>query len=140
VTPTHGVVLLRPSTAGDAPLIVAGRDEVSERFLGAGDPDPRPALCIEVEGELVGWVDHDTDRAWLKPDQVNVGYQVFPQHRGRGSATRAVRLLLEQLHDDGKIATFLIHPDNERSLALVGRLGIPRASDLDGLPYFVVEL
>lgn len=91
-----------------------------------------------MDDEVVGWVDFDVDRAWLQPDQVNLGYLVLPEHRGRGYATRAVRLLLQHLagHPDHHTATLLIHPDDERSLAVAGRLGIPAAGDLDGIPYF----
>ena len=138
---TDGVVVLRPPRPNDAATIVAGRDAESERFLGAGDPDPRPEFCIVVDGTVVGWVDHDVDRTWLLPGQVNIGYHVFPDHRGRGYATRGVGLLLEWLRARGVgAATFLVHPDNERSLALVERLSIPRADDLDGVPYFVLDL
>ena len=138
---TDGAVTLRPSTPADAATIVAGRDAVSERFLGPGDPDPRPAFCIVVDGTVVGWVDHDTERTWLQPGQVNVGYHVFPAHRGHGYATRAVGLLLGWLAAQGVVAaTFLIHPHNAPSLALVARLRIPRARDIDAQPYYVLDL
>jgi RimJ/RimL family protein N-acetyltransferase len=137
---TDGVVVLRPSTPADAAAIVAGRDDLSRRFLGEGDRDPRPAFVIVVDGEVAGWVDHDADRPWLEPGQVNVGYHLFPQHRGRGDATRAVRLLLEHLAAEGTAGTFLIHPDNARSLALVERLGLQRIGDVDGQLRFAVDV
>jgi RimJ/RimL family protein N-acetyltransferase len=140
MTLSDGVVVLRPATATDAAAIVAGRDDVSGRFLGEGDADPRPVFVIVVDEVVVGWVDHDTDREWLEPGQVNVGYHLSADHRGRGYATRAVRLLLQHLAAEGREATFLIHPENDRSLALVERLGIPRARDLDGQRCFAGPL
>ena len=113
-----------------------------ERFLGPGDDEPTPHACIVVDDEIVGWVDYDTDRAWLEPGEINLGYNVFASHRGRGYASRAVRLLLEHLAEQGEhhTATLLIHPDNERSLALANRLAFDPAGELDGLPYFTQRM
>jgi RimJ/RimL family protein N-acetyltransferase len=135
---SDGVVAIRPATPHDAATIVAGRDDVSRRFLGEGDPEPRPVACVVVDGALVGWVDYDHDRFWLEPEEVNVGYQLFPEARGQGYASRAVTLLLEHLRDDTDwdVATLLIHPENQRSLALARRLGFDSAGDLDGNPYW----
>src|SRR5688500_3690470 len=91
---SDGVVTIRPSTAQDAPALIGGRDALSRRFLGDGDPSPAPTACITVAGEVVGWVDFDRDRSWLGADEVNIGYNVFAAFRGRGYATRAVKLLL----------------------------------------------
>lgn len=135
---TDGVVVLRPPGPGDAARLVAGRDEVFHRFLGPGDDAPNPTGCIEVGGDVVGWVDFDVDRSWLEPGEVNLGYHVFAEHRGRGVATRALQLLLHQLALAGehRTATLLIDPANERSLALAGRARFVRMDDLDGNPYW----
>ena len=98
--------------------------------MGDGSADPRPTAIIEVEGEVVGWVDHDgygrqDGRDWLLPGQCNVGYHVFAPHRGRGIASRAVRLLLELLRADGDLreATFLVDAENEPSLRVARAVG-----------------
>jgi len=103
-----------------------------------GDPDPNPVACIVVGETVVGWVDYDHDRTWLDADEVNVGYNVFAAHRGQGHATRAVRLLLQHLAEDTdwRAATLLIHPDNERSLALARRAGFEEAGRVDGDRYW----
>jgi len=132
---SDGVVTLRPSTAEDVPLIIAGRDDAFRRFIGQGSAVPSPKFCIVVDRSLVGWVDYDRDddRWWLAPEEVNIGYHVFPEHRGRGYATRAVRLVLGHLREDPDVgvATLLIHPDNSPSIALAERHGFTRADDVE---------
>ena len=139
---SDGIVTIRPSTLDDVPTLVSGRDDVFHRFMGEGDPQPRPTACIVVDAETVGWVDFDHDRPWLEPDEVNVGYNVFPQFRGNGYATRAVRLLMRHLALDTawQVATLLIHPENGRSLALARRAGFELVGDLDGNPYWKQSL
>jgi RimJ/RimL family protein N-acetyltransferase len=135
---TDGVVTIRPPSSEDVPVLIAGRDDEFVRFLGVGSPEPQPTACIVVNDVVVGWVDFDHDRAWLEPTEVNLGYNVFPAHRGRGYATRAVLLLVHHLAVDTKwtVATLLIHPQNARSLALARRAGFDHVGDLDGNPYW----
>ena len=135
---TDGVVVLRAPESGDAAVLVAGRDAVFHRFMGDGDPEPSPTACVVVDGEVVGWVDYDIDRSWLDPGEVNVGYNVFAAHRGRGYASRAVELLLQHLAADTTYdtATLLIDPNNERSLALAARCRFTCVGDLDGNRYW----
>ena len=137
-----GVVTIRPLKDDDTPLLVSGRDDESRRFLGDGHPEPSPIACIVVDGQVVGWVDYDHDRSWLADDELNLGYLLFNDHRGRGYATRAVRLLLRHLAEDTAwgVATLLIHPDNARSFALARRLGFERVGALDGNPYWKLPI
>ena len=131
---TDGVVTLRPSTPDDAPLIIAARDAAFRRFIGQGSAVPAPEYVIVVDGSVVGWVDHDRDdnRWWLAPDEVNIGYHVFPEHRDRGHATRAVHLMLEHLRADTdcEVATLLVRPDNTASAKVAERNGFERANDV----------
>ena len=135
---TDGVVIIRAPEPGDAAVLVAGRDSVFHRFLGPGADEPSPTACIVVDDAIVGWVDFDIDRSWLEPGEVNVGYNVFASHRGKGYASRAVQLLLQHLalDTDHRVATLLIDPENEKSLALAARNGFAAHGDLDGNPYF----
>jgi GNAT superfamily N-acetyltransferase len=122
---SDGVITVRPLASGDQAVLVAGRDGESRRWLGEGSDDPTPTGCIVAGGQVVGWVDYDTDRDWLRSDQVNVGYQVFPEHRGHGYATRAVRLLVQHLaaRTSYREVTLLIDERNAASLAVAERLG-----------------
>ena len=137
---TDVVVRLRPSTPSDAPLIIAGRDAAFRQFIGEGSAVPSQEFCILVDGSVVGWVDHDRDddRWWLAPGEVNIGYHVFPEHRSRGYATRAVRLMLTHLRKDTDhpVATLLINPDNTPSLLVAERTGFERAADVDGQTFW----
>jgi RimJ/RimL family protein N-acetyltransferase len=129
-----GDVTLRAQRDGDAAILVAGRDDEARRWLGEGHSDPRPTGIIEVGGEMAGWVDHDDERAWLAPGEVNVGYLVFPAFRRRGVATAAVGLLLDHLAEDSvvEVATLLIDPRNAGSLGVARRAGFEPRGDIDG--------
>ncbi|MFI5048094.1 MAG: GNAT family N-acetyltransferase [Acidimicrobiia bacterium] len=130
---TDGVVTLRAPAAGDAARLVGGRDEESRRWLGDGSAAPAPTACIVVDDTVVGWVDNDSDQPWLGPDEVNLGYMLFPGARRHGYAIRSVALLLHHLalRTDVTTAMLLIDRDNERSLALAARAGFAPLGDRD---------
>jgi RimJ/RimL family protein N-acetyltransferase len=137
-TMTDGVITLRPSTPADEPALVAGRDALFHQFLGPGVPGPDPVACIWLGDRIVGWADFDHPRAWLVDGEVNLGYNVFADVRGRGYASRAVQLLLHHLaqRTHHHTATLLIDPDNAASLALATRLRFKPAGEVDGQQLF----
>lgn len=135
---TDGVVTIRPPEKGDSERLIAGRDEEWRRWLGPGSNDPRPTACIVVAGEVVGWVDYDTDCEYLQAGEVNIGYNVFAPHRGKGHASRAVELLVRFLDASTAFhtATVLIDPNNLASLAVAVRSGFVPSGDMNGSRYF----
>ena len=139
---TDGVVTLRPPRPGDAQLLIEGRDAEFYRWLGPGAEIPAPVACVWADDELVGWVDYDVGRDWLRPGEVNVGYYLFPAARGKGYASRAVELLLLHLDRETEhtVATLLIHPENARSLSLARRLSFEARGQVEGEPFFVREV
>jgi RimJ/RimL family protein N-acetyltransferase len=139
---TDGVVTLRPPRPGDSQLLVEGRDDEFFRWLGPGAEIPNPVACVWAGDELVGWVDYDVERDWLQPNEVNVGYYLFPSARGKGYASRAVELLLLHLGSETEytVATVLIHPDNEQSLRLARRLGFVARGEVDGELFFARDV
>jgi RimJ/RimL family protein N-acetyltransferase len=141
VTMSDGLVTIRPPAPSDIPLIIAARDDEHRRWLGPGSDHPDPIACIVVDRETVGWIDydHDQEHDWLDADEVNLGYFVFPGHRDRGFATRAVELLLAHLATATafRTASMLIDPQNDRSLAVAHRCGFELVGELkNGQHYF----
>jgi RimJ/RimL family protein N-acetyltransferase len=139
---SDGVVTLKPPRAGDAQLLVAGRDGEFFKWLGPGAETPSPVACVWVDDELVGWVDYDLEHDWLRPGEVNVGYYLFPGARGKGYASRAVELLLRHLsrHTEHTVATLVIRSGNDRSLKLAERLGFVQRGELRGGLFFAREV
>jgi|tagenome__1003787_1003787.scaffolds.fasta_scaffold20918036_2 RimJ/RimL family protein N-acetyltransferase len=139
---TDGVVSLRPPRPGDAQALVEGRDGEFYRWLGPGAETPSPVACVWVDEELVGWIDYDVERGWLKQGEVNLGYYLFPTARGKGFASRAVEQLLVHLDRETEhtAATVLIDRENERSLRLADRLGFEPRGEVRGELFFVREV
>ena len=139
---SDGVVAIRPLGEGDAAILIEGRDTESERWLGPASSDPTPRACIIVDGDIVGWVDYDIDREWLEPGEVNIGYNVFAEHRRRGYASRAVELFIGYLgrETDFRSATLLINDENIGSLAVAAKLGCEAHGDIEGSRYFKLPI
>jgi ribosomal-protein-alanine N-acetyltransferase len=110
-------------------------DEHSRRFLAYRvrqaheDPAQEPWLvrAMVLDGEMIGHIGfHGAPgrNALQALDAVEVGYTVFPEHRGRGYATEAVRALFAWATEQG-VHRFVasVGPQNEPSLAIVRKLG-----------------
>ena len=137
-----GEVTLRPPETGDTALLIAGRDDEWRRWLGPESSDPTPTACIIVNDEVVGWVDYDTDRAWLEAGEVNIGYNVFVDHRQRGYASRAIKLLIGYLGRTTQYCTvtLLINSENVASLAVAAGLRCHAHGEIGGSRYFKLPI
>jgi RimJ/RimL family protein N-acetyltransferase len=133
---SDGVVTVRTFAIDDRDLVVDQRDEECERWLGPGSADPSPTACIEVNGHVVGWIDADPSPEWLQPGEANIGYSVFPAHRGNGYAARAVRLLAAELDEPGLRCALLVIDVRNHASVRVARAAGAQLSANRSLPEF----
>jgi RimJ/RimL family protein N-acetyltransferase len=139
---SDGVVTLRGSEPRDGAAIEAGmHDPDVVRWIGAPRPsaeavlaenderwaDGSPTLSIcELDGTCVGlvWMNRRASDAATG----SVGYWLLPAARGRGLATRAVRLLSTWVTSELGITTLRLTtaPDNHRSQRVAERSGFRR--------------
>ena len=156
---TDGVVTLRPWQPDDAPAVFAAcQDPEIPRFV----PIPQPYTMDDAawfvgyarEDSLAGGSSHfaiaNTATGVLlgaisrhgpgdpNPHRAMVGYWLAREARGRGAATRAVRLLVDWTFLETGVIRFELYTDvaNERSGRVALRAGfefegIRRAWDLD---------
>lgn len=139
-TLSDGVVTLRPWRDADVTPAVDGHDELVTRWLGRSRPptyaEMRDLLVRRrAEGARVGLV--------VERDELAVGavelrraadgvcvlsWWLFAGHRGRGSATRAVRLLAQYAVDGLGVRRVEaeVDPQNEPALRVATRAGLRR--------------
>jgi RimJ/RimL family protein N-acetyltransferase/ADP-ribose pyrophosphatase YjhB (NUDIX family) len=140
-TLTDGVVTLRPFGESDVAAHLAGEDdearlwydhpgsteagmlEVVERWRREGEAGSRLAFAIRHEDSTVG-------NAELRPrgDIASLSWMLYSGHRGRGFATRAVRLLVD--HAFGELGVRRVEaevdPRNLASQRVATRSGLRR--------------
>jgi RimJ/RimL family protein N-acetyltransferase len=144
---SDGLVMLRPPDERDLAAIDLGihdpdvvrwfgrpassaADVLAENRTRWADGSPTFSIC-EMDGECVGhaWVNLGTNDASIG----YVGYWLLPNARGRGLATRAVRLLSEwAVHHLGLTLRLVTELGNERSQRVAERSGFRRSAILPG--------
>jgi RimJ/RimL family protein N-acetyltransferase len=141
------VVRLRPLRVSDAAAHLAGCDRAIIDALGGGIPptpgeiedwllfnasawaDAGPVVDLGIveiaSGTLAGCVGIQRGLDYLSPGQVNLSYALYPAFRGRGLATRSVRLAMEVARARGSVREFVIQvaPENVESVRVAERLG-----------------
>lgn len=141
------VIQLRPLSADDAEAHLAGCDRAIVDSLGGGEPPTEAQvrhwltenasawasggtlvdLGIEdnATGALCGSVGMQRGLDYLAPGQVNLTYSLYPNWRGRGHATRAVRLVMEVARRSAAVDQFVIRAaaSNDESIRVAQRLG-----------------
>jgi [ribosomal protein S5]-alanine N-acetyltransferase len=65
------------------------------------------------------------------PDAVEFGYAIYPEWRGKGYATQAAVMLMDQAEERAGIRHFVlaVAPDNDPSIAIVRKLGFVRTGE-----------
>ncbi|MBO0844826.1 MAG: NUDIX hydrolase [Nocardioides sp.] len=149
-TLTDGVVTLRPFRDDDVAAAVAGHDDVIAHWFGwpvdgvtpermraaiadwrasYGDDHSQVAFAIEVDGHVAGSVDVRR----REPGVGELSWALYRGERGRGVATRAVRILIDYaLSETGQgglgysRVEAKVEPGNEASLRVATRAGLRR--------------
>ena len=128
-------VRLRPVEDDDLPIFLAHQDDPVAAAMAAfptrapdvfyahwatirADPTNYTRTIVaddEVVGDIVSWLDHGSRQ---------VGYWIGRDHWGKGFATAALRLLLDEIKD--RPVTAHVVPDNIGSLRVVEKCGFVR--------------
>jgi RimJ/RimL family protein N-acetyltransferase len=162
MTYSDGVVTIRPWTQEDVPAHVAGTDEeqirwlwpehratwtamspeqqidhvrgVFERAIAVNETGPKWSFGVHVDDVLVGSVDCDLANEHVPAGEANISYTIWPEHRGRGYASTAARLVIRFVreHTGARQVHVLVDPANAASLG-VARTLQPEVVD-DGGP------
>jgi RimJ/RimL family protein N-acetyltransferase len=140
---SDGVVTLRRAEDRDLPAIEAGiTDPDVVRWIGAPEATPEGVLVLNAERAAAGsptfaicgpddacvglvWV----NRRAKDPEVGYVGYWLLPGARGRGLATKAVRLISDWAFQELGLTSLGLTADvaNVRSRAVAERSGFRRA-------------
>ncbi len=146
-----GVIALRPWTAADIDQVVeACADPATRRFIPIPDPYTRADAQTYVARTQRQWADGskaafaivDADDAGRLLGAINVavyesvgnsGYWVAPWARGRGVATRALRLVTQWAEHTLGLGVILleIRPENLASMAVARAAGYHDAGQVD---------
>jgi RimJ/RimL family protein N-acetyltransferase len=159
---TDGVVTLRLPDERDLPAIDLGiHDAEVVRWFGRSTRTAQEVLDWNRDRQSAGvsWTyaicgsdDACVGHAWVNlsqsvADTAGMGYWLLPQARGRGLATRAVRLLSDWAFADLELTRLrlLTEPENERSQRVAERCGFARQGlrlaygEIDGRVVDLVE-
>jgi [ribosomal protein S5]-alanine N-acetyltransferase len=141
--------------------LLANRQEAAARLLGAAIPDDWPdghdrrflglrleqmrrepasrewlvrAIVLREGRTMIGHVGFHGPPGTNGPrvgGAVEIGYSIFPDHRGHGYATEAATALLDWARSERGIGEFVasVSPLNDASLAIVRKLGFVQTGD-----------
>jgi len=142
---TDGVVVLRPWSDDDVAAAVVGHDEEIAHWFGFPAPQPtreqhqraiedwrrdyadgrrRVSFVVEREGDVVGTVEVRD----IGHGAGELSWVLYAGQRGRGSATRAVRLLVDYVLGELGMTRVQarVEPENVRSVRVATRSGLRR--------------
>jgi len=153
------VIELRPMTPEFVEAVLEGRREEAAELLSIEVPEEFPSEgekgflglrlrqmrederfrtwcphAIVLGGQMIGHAGYHGPpgiNSTHDPAAVEFGYRIFPPYRGRGYATQAAMMLMDQARDRAGIQRFVLSvaPQNEPSLAIVRKLGFVRTGE-----------
>jgi [ribosomal protein S5]-alanine N-acetyltransferase len=153
------VIELRPMTPEFVEAVLEGRREEAAELLSIEVPEEFPSEgekgflglrlrqmrederfrtwcphAIVLGGQMIGHAGYHGPpgiNSTQDPEAVEFGYRIFPPYRGRGYATQAATMLMDQARDRAGIQRFVLSvaPQNEPSLAIVRKLGFVRTGE-----------
>jgi RimJ/RimL family protein N-acetyltransferase len=90
--------------------------------------------AIVLGGQMIGHAGYHGPpgvNSTHNPEAVEFGYRIFAPYRGRGYATEAARMLMDQAEERAGIQHFVLSvgPANEPSLAIVRKLGFTQTGE-----------
>jgi RimJ/RimL family protein N-acetyltransferase len=111
-----------PRSVTDAVALIESFERSWRRFAERGRPSGVSfAILDAASGDLAGQCGVDE---WSSADVAQIGYWLAPHARGRGFATRAVKLMTSWLFELGAARVFLnVVTENARSAAVARRAG-----------------
>lgn len=99
---------------------------IDERLAqGSACGDRHFAVTLRATGDFAGWASLLSDP---DPHRVKIGIWLGELYWGRGLGSEVVGGLIDHLREAGEVAEVIaeVRPDNERSIAMVDRLGFRR--------------
>jgi ribosomal-protein-alanine N-acetyltransferase len=90
--------------------------------------------AIVLGGQMIGHAGYHGPpgvNSTHNPEAVEFGYRIFAPYRGRGYATEAARMLMDQAEQRAGIQHFVLSvgPNNEPSLAVIRKLGFRQTGE-----------
>lgn len=152
---TDGVIILRPFRPKDAEAHLAGEDVEQIKWLSGGKgtldgvrtwikknqinwqnngPIFNFAIWDKTCRSLVGMVEANTDYQSIEgisQGDTNISYGLYPNSRGKGYASRAVKLVADFLKTKRiKRSVIRVNPKNEASVKTARRLGYEKVNQI----------
>lgn len=162
---TDGTIVLRPFRLKDAEAHLAGEDKGQIRWLSGGKgtlesvkawirrnqinwqnngPIFNFAIWDKTTHSLVGMVEANTDYQNIEgvsQGDANISYGLYLTARGKGYASRAVKLVTDFLKTKRiKRSVIRVNPENEASVRVARRLGYEKVKKISTKKHEILDI
>lgn len=162
---TDGTIILRPFRLEDAEAHLAGEDKEQIKWLSGGEgtldgvrawikrnqinwqnngPIFNFAIWEKATCRLVGMVEVNTDYQSIEgisKGDANISYGLYPNARGKGYASRAVKLVTDFLKTKRiKRSVIRVNPKNEASIEVPRKLGYEKISRITTKKHEILDI